>query len=317
MSRIPTALRLLLLVAGLALLMAACGDDAADDDLDTDGNDNGEAADDDVERGNLTIGSVDFDENVIVASMYAEVLDAAGYDVDRRFQLGTREAVLPALEGGELDIVPDYIGSSVEFIDTGATGDTDETTERLRELLADAGVVVLEPADAENTNALVVTRETADEFGLETTSDLADVSDQMVLGGPPECPERPLCLIGFEDTYGLSFAEFQPLDAGGPVTVGALENGDIDVALLFSTDESIGANDWVVLEDDQDLQPAENIAPLVREASLNDEIEELLNEISAALTTDEITELNRQVRLEGADPEDVAADWVADQGLLP
>lgn len=318
MSRTPRALRLLLLLAAVALLLAACGDDSDDAAGDDAGDDVGDDAGDDVERGSLTIGSVDFDENVIVASMYAEVLEAAGYDVERRFQLGTREVVLPSLSNGELDIIPDYIGSSAEFLEVGtATTDTEETAEALRELLADDGIVVLEPAPAQNTNALVVTRETAEEFDLETTSDLAAVGDQLVLGGPPECPERPLCLIGFEETYGIEFADFQPTDAGGSVTVEALEDGDIDVALLFSTDESIRANDWVVLEDDQNLQPVENIAPLVREDSLNDEIRDLLNDLSAALTTSEITELNRQVRLDGEDPEDVAATWVDEQGLLP
>lgn len=327
MSRLRVSASLAALIAVLALLLAACGDEAgsgseADEDDNTeaeadDGDDEGadEGAENE-ELGSLTVGSVDFDENVIVAAMYAEVLADAGYDVERRFQLGTREAVLPALEGGELDVIPDYIGSAVEFIDTGATGDTAETADLLRDLLSEDGIAVLEPADAQNKNALVVRSETAEEHGLETTSDLADVAGDLVLGGPPECPERPLCLIGFEETYGLEFAEFQPLDAGGPVTVQALADGDIDVALLFSTDESISENDWVLLDDDQGLQPAENIAPLVREDALGDTLEERLNALSAALTTEEITELNRQVRLEGADPEDVAADWVADQGLV-
>ena len=303
------------LLLALGLLVVACGDDgdeAAPDEEATEATDD----DADVERGELTVGSVDFDENVIVAAMYSEVLESAGYDVDRRFQLGTREAVLPALEDGELDIIPEYVGTAVEFLDTGATGDTGETTELLRDLLGERGVAVLEPAEAENANALVVTRETADEYGLEITSDLADVGDELVLGGPPECPERPLCLPGFEETYDIAFSDFQPLDAGGPVTATALADGDIDVAVLFSTDESIRENDWVLLDDDQDLQPAENIVPVVREASLDDEIADLLNGVSAQLTTEGITELNRQVRLEGADPEDVAADWVVEEGLV-
>lgn len=301
MTRTAPYLRRFAVLAATVLLLVACGE-------------GGDEADED--RGALTVGSVDFDENVIVAAMYAEVLADAGWDVDRRFGLGTREIVLPAASNGEIDVFPEYIGSSVEFLEGGATGDTGETVELLRGLVAEQGLEVLEPAEAQNTNALVVTRETAEAHDLETTSDLADVAGELVLGGPPECPERPLCLIGFEETYGLEFADFQPLDAGGPVTVEALREGEIDVALLFSTDESIREYDWVVLEDDQELQPAENIVPVVREEVLTDDLAEALNSVSEALTTEEITELNRRVRLEGADPEDVAEEWVREQGLI-
>lgn len=302
MNRLAPCLRLFAIFAATALLLAACNDD--------------DSPGDGADRGSVVVGSVDFDENVIVASMYAEVLADAGYDVSRRFGLGTRELVLPAAENAEIDVFPEYVGSSVEFLASGATGDTEETAQLLRDLLEERGLAVLDPAGAQNTNALVVTSETAETYGLSTTSDLAEVGGELVLGGPPECPERPLCLIGFRDVYGIDFAAFQPLDAGGPVTVQALRDGDIDVALLFSTDESIAEYDWVLLEDDQELQPAENIVPVVRQEILTDEIADLLDSVSAALTTEEITALNRQVRLEGQDPEDVAEQWLRDQGLI-
>jgi osmoprotectant transport system substrate-binding protein len=302
MTRTTTCLRVFAVFAATALLLAACGDE--------------DGPSDEADRGSLVVGSVDFDENVIVASMYAEVLADAGYDVSRRFGLGTRELVLPAVENGEIDVFPEYVGSSVEFLEGGATGDTQETTELLRGLLEERGLTVLEPAGAQNTNALVVTAETAEEYDLSATSDLADVAGELVLGGPPECPERPLCLIGFRDVYGIEFSDFQPLDAGGPVTVQALRDGNVDVALLFSTDESIAEYGWVLLDDDEELQPAENIAPVVRDEVLNDEITDLLDSVSAELTTDEITALNRRVRLEGQDPEDVAEEWLRDRGLI-
>lgn len=292
-------LRLFGVFFAIALFASACNGDAAED------------------RPAVTIGSVNFDENVIVANMYAAVLEDAGYPVNRRFQLGTREAVLPAAEGGEIDLFPEYIGSAAEFLEPGtATGDTDETAEGLRGLLTDRGLEVLDPAPAENKNGLVVTAETAAEHGLSATSDLQPVAGGLVLGGPPECPERPLCLIGFSETYGLEFADFQPLDPGGPITVQALADGDVDVALLFTTDESIVEFGWVLLDDDRDLQPAENIAPVIRSEVVTEEIRDLLNGLSQRLTTDEITELNRQVRLEGEDPRDVAERWLHEQGLL-
>jgi osmoprotectant transport system substrate-binding protein len=309
MMSTPRLLRLFTAFAAVALMASACGGDD-----DTDG-----AAGDGIERGTVVVGSADFDENEIVAAMYTAVLEDAGYSVETNYAFGNRETYFAALESGELDLVPEYVGTAVEFLTGGAgeaTGDTQATTDRLRELVSDPGLEVLEPAEAENKNGLVVTQETADEHGLASVSDLEPVADELSLGGPPECPERPLCILGLRDVYGIEFGSFQPLDVGGPVTVRALENGDIDVAVLFTTDESIGINDWVLLEDDQGLQPAENLAPVIRDEVVNDEIRDLLNAVSAELTTEELTELNRRVRFDGEDPADVAEDWLNEQGLL-
>ena len=142
------------------------------------------------------------------------------------------------------------------------------------------------------------------------------VASQMVLGGPPECPERPFCIPGLEETYGVEFQDFKALDVGGPLTVKALSNGQIDVGLLFSTSSSIVANDFVVLEDDKNLQTAESITPVVREEVLDDTVTELLNSVSAALTTENITELNGRVELDREDPADVAADFLEQENLL-
>ena len=141
------------------------------------------------------------------------------------------------------------------------------------------------------------------------------IASQMVLGGPPECPERPFCVPGLEETYGLEFESFQPLDVGGPQTVNALKNDRIDVGLLFSTSSAIVANDFVVLEDDKGLQQAENITPIVRSEVLDDTIEASLNAVSAALTTENITELNGRVEIDGEDPADVAADFIESEGI--
>ena len=143
------------------------------------------------------------------------------------------------------------------------------------------------------------------------------IASQFILGGPPECPERPFCLPGLEETYGLEFESFQPLDVGGPQTVNALKNERVDVGLLFSTSSAIIANDFVVLEDDQNLQQAENITPIVREEALDETVEASLNAVSAALTTDNITELNGRVEIDGDDPADVAADFIESEGIAP
>ncbi len=140
------------------------------------------------------------------------------------------------------------------------------------------------------------------------------VASQLVLGAPPECPERPFCIPGLEETYGIEFADFKPLDVGGPLTVKALKGGQVDVGLLFSTSSAIVANDFVLLEDDKSLQTAENITPLVSE-EVDDSAAEALDQISAALTTENITELNGRVELDQEDPADVAADFIEQEGI--
>jgi osmoprotectant transport system substrate-binding protein len=145
----------------------------------------------------------------------------------------------------------------------------------------------------------------------------ATLASTMRFGGPPECPDRPFCLIGLQETYGLEFAEFVPLDAGGPITVEALANGEVEVGLLFSSDPSIQANDFVELEDDMGLQNADNLIPVIRTEVLEASpgIEDLLNELSAAITQEELIALNSRVAVDEDAPADVAAEWLADQGF--
>ena len=305
--------RLTAALFALAILLAACGGGGGEEAAGEGGSETGGG-----EVGTVVIGSTNFTEQEIVAEMYALALEDAGVTVERRFQLGSREVVLPALQSGDIDLYPEYVGTALEFLNGGAgeaTSDTDATLELLREELGD-DITVLEPAEAQDKNTLVVTQETADEYGLETVSDLQDVAGELTLGGPPECPQRPLCLPGYEETYGLEFGEFRALDAGGPLTVSALQNGDIDVALMFTTQGVISANDWVALEDDQGLQPAENVVPFVRTEVATDTVTEALNSVSEVLTTEALTQLNEQVDVDGAAPADVAQEFLAEEGVV-
>lgn len=312
--------RLLVLLTSLVLLLAACGgggESEGSGESSEAGGDSGAEQESEVERGEIVVGSTNFPEQELVAEMYAQVLENAGYSVNKRFQLGSREVVFPALQGGELDMTPEYIGTLLEFINGGAgeaTSDTDETLNLLNEQLPD-GLTMLEPSDAQDKNALAVTSETADEMSLSTVSDLEGKAGDLVLGGPPECPQRPLCLPGYEETYGLQFKEFKALDAGGPLTTEALNSGEVDVGLVFSTQGAIIANDWVTLEDDKGLQPAENITPAVREEILNGEVEELINGVSAVLTTENVTEMNEKID-GGEAPADVARQFLEQEGLI-
>lgn len=266
----------------------------------------------------VVVGSTNFAEQLILANIYAEVLEDRGMEVEKRLNLGSREVVYPALEAGEIDILPEYTGALLAHLSEGGeipARKPDEVAEKLRDALPDS-IKMLEPSDAQNKDTLVVRAETAEEHDLETFSDLADVAGDMIVGGPPEMEKRRVGLDGLKDMYGIEFAEFRSLDAGGPVTTGALKNGDIDVARMFTTQGVIDQRGWVVLEDDKELSPAQNLVPVARAEVLNDTIREALNEISASLTVEDLQQLNREVGVEEREPEDVAREWVRDRGLV-
>lgn len=289
----------------LVLFLGACGDSGED----------GEAGGGD-EKPTLTVGSDNFAEAQIVGEMYAQVLENAGYTVDRQLELESREVRLPAMESGEIDIAPEYLASLLSVVDPESTptGDPEEVASELEQPLSDMGLELLEYSDVIDTNAFVVTQETADEFSLQAVSDLQSVAGDMTLGGPTECPERPFCIPGLKSVYDVEFGDFKPLEYGASIT--ALQGGEIDVALLFSTDGSIAENGFAVLEDDQNLQAADNITPLVRSEIVDDEISSLLNEVSASLETDAITELNKRANVDVEDPADLAEEYLTDRGLL-
>lgn len=267
----------------------------------------------------ITVGSTNFTEQEILGEIYAQALEANGYTVERKFNLGARDIVEPALESGEIDLYAEYAGTVLEYLNNGAgeaSGDAAATVDLLRQRFADRGVTVLDYAPAVDSNALVVTQATADKYGLTTISDLAPIAGDLVFGGPPECPSRPFCLIGFQNTYGLNFKEFKPLDTGGPITVAALENGEIDVGLLFSSDGAIAAKNFVVLQDDKHLQPADNIVPVVRTAVNSRELDDVINAVTAKITTSALSQMNKSVNIDKEDASTVAHDWLVANGFI-
>ncbi|MGZ8593195.1 MAG: ABC transporter substrate-binding protein [Actinomycetota bacterium] len=303
------------------LLLAACGsgeDGEPEATGDTGGEPTGQTAEE-PERGTIVVGvSGAFPENQAVAEMYGQVLENAGYTVERQLDLGTREISDQALFGGEIDLKPEYLGFELPALDPEAdtTGAAEEIAGLLAPLYAEQGVDVLAFSPANSTNAFVVTPETAEEHGLATVSDLAPVAPDLTLGGPPECPERPFCLIGLEDVYGVEFGDFRPLDFGGPQTVAALENGAIDVALLFSLDPTISDKGWTSLEDDMELQAAGNFVGVIRSDVNNEEVTGLIDGVTSSLTTEDMLELVRRIAIDGEDTAAVATDYLTEQGLL-
>ena len=273
-------------------------------------------------KATVRVGSTNFGEQVILAELYAQTLEANGYRIERRLNLGSREIVEPALESGQIDLYAEYLATMLAFVTKGeAKGSADPAATRaaLQEALTPRGITVLDYAPAVDTNGLVVTRATADRYRLAKVSDLAPVGEQLVLGGPPECPQRPFCLPGYQETYGITFKDFRPLDTGGPITVAALEGSQIDVAVLFTTDAAIASRGLVLLADDRQLQLADNVAPVVRNDLLSkagDDFRPLVNAVSARLTTEELTALNKQVGVDRKEPRDVAAAWLREKGFV-
>jgi osmoprotectant transport system substrate-binding protein len=188
----------------------------------------------------------------------------------------------------------------------------------LQDLLTPMNITVLDFAQAVDTNGFVVTKATSDKYKLAKMSDLQPVASQLVLGGPPECPQRPFCLPGLMRVYDLQFKDFKPLDAGGPLTVAALDSGDVDVGLLFTTDPNITLKNYTLLEDDKHLQLADTVAPLVRNDILTRgaDARTLLNSVTSKLTTADLTDMNKQVGIDHKDASAVAKAYLQSKQLV-
>ena len=284
----------------LALVLSACG---SGDDGPKDGT-------------TIEIASFGFGESEILGEIYKQALEANGYTVNHQVQVGPREVLKPALESGQVHFVPEYVGSALEAgFGIEPSADAGDTRDLLIEAYESAGIAVLELAPAEDKNTFVVTKVLADELGLSKVSDLSKV-DGLVLGGPPECPERPRCQLGLEDVYGLQIAEFKALDAGGSLTVAALNGGEIDAGLFFTT--YLFIDEFVALEDDEGLQPAENIVPVVSQEILDEygsDLEDLINEVSAKITTAQLIEMNERF-FAPEDADAIALDFLVEFGFI-
>jgi len=265
----------------------------------------------------LVVGSTNFPEQLILANMYEDVLEDRGVDVETRLNLGSREVVFPSLISAEIEALPEYTGALLSHLTDGEASarEPKAVLKRLQAELPDE-LTLLERSPAQDKDALVVRAETAEKHDLTTVSDLADVAGQLVAGGPPEMKTRHVGLPGLKDVYGVEFKAFRSLDAGGPLTKNALKNGDIDVARMFTTQGAIGENGWVVLEDDKNLVPAQNLIPVIRQEKVSGTVRDALNELSAKLSTEALTRLNAKVGVENQDPGAVAETWVTDNGLV-
>jgi osmoprotectant transport system substrate-binding protein len=304
---------LTLVAAGAALVLGltACGGGGGSNDPLASGNSQAPAAADTVR-----IGSADFPENQVLAEIYAQALEAKGVKVERNFNIGSREVYFPALTDGSIDLIPDYTGVLLQYINKNATETEGDAVYAALQKAVPAPLTVLDKAAAENKDAVVVTGEYAQQNNLKNIGDLAPIAGQASFGGPSEFQTRPDGIPGIEKTYGVTFKEFKALDTGGPLTVAALKDGTVQAADLFTTDPTIEDSGFVVLGDPDDNFAAQNVVPLINSSKANDTVKQALNAVQAKLTTEGLIELNRT--LSGADKPDVgtvAKNWLAQQGL--
>ena len=299
------------MLAGFALALTACG--GGSDPLSSgSGQTSGAAAPSDT----IVVGSANFTESQILAEIYAQALAAKGVTVEKRLNIGSREAYIPGLQDGSIDLIPEYSGVLLQYFDkTADETEPDAVYTALQAALPD-NLIVLDKSAAEDKDAVVVTRDTATRLNVKSIADLAPQCPNLVFGGAPEFQTRPDGIPGIQATYNCAFKEFRSLDAGGPLTVAALKNGDVQAANLFTTQSTIAANDFVVLEDPKNNFAAQNVLPLINKAKATDNVKATLNAISAKLTTEGLTKLNAEADGDAKpSPETVAKGWLSQNGL--
>jgi osmoprotectant transport system substrate-binding protein len=309
-------------VTALMLATAACGGDS----LESSGADTGSGDTGGGDKGTVVVGGQDFTESQVLAAIYQKVLENEGFTVQTKL-VTTRDVYLPELSSGGVDIVPDYLAGITDYLNTEKNGpdaplvssnDVDKTLEALKPLAEAKGISILPPSDATDQNAFFVTQDFADQNSLTTLSDLAALGDPIKLGAPPDCEGRADCEGGLTKVYGLKITEIVPLDFASAQVKDAVKKGDVTMGETGTTDGTLAADGLVLLEDDKGIQPAQNLTPAVNADFLkaNPDLEDIFNQLSAALTTDDLAQMNLKVDAERQKPEDVAQQFLPDKGLL-
>jgi osmoprotectant transport system substrate-binding protein len=305
---IPRRLLVGTVALGTAMALAGC---ASGDPLDTSGGSASAAPSD-----TISVGSAAFGENVILAEVYAQALEANDVKVTRNLQIGEREVYLKALEEGSIDLIPEYTGNLLAAYDAESTAtSSDEVYAALGEALPE-GFEVLDESPAEDKDSYNVTKEYSESEGVTSLADLAG-KGTIAVGGGAVLGEREYGIPGLTDVYGIDAELVTIEDQGGPNTVKALLDGQVQIANIYSTTPSILDNGFVTLEDPENLIKAQNVVPLVKTAKMDPDITAVLDEVSAALTTEDLTEMNRRNQGdEKAEPAAIAADWLEEKALF-
>jgi osmoprotectant transport system substrate-binding protein len=296
------------LTASAAMLgVAACG--STNDPLASGGATTSAAA------GTVVVGSANFPESALLAEIYAGALSAKGIKVDKKLNIGSREVYIPALQDGSIDLIPEYTGVLAQYFNKNAKATDAEGVYAELKAAVPPTLTILEKSAAEDKDAVVVTKDTATKLKLKAIGDLEPVAKTLTLGGPPEWKTRPTGVPGLKKVYNLEFKAFRSLDAGGPLSVQALKNGQVDAANLFTTDPNIAANGFVILDDPKSLFAAQNVVPLITKSKVNDTITTALNAVSAKLDTATLGELVKEVVIDKKDAAVVAKEFLTKNSL--
>ncbi|QWW19624.1 ABC transporter substrate-binding protein [Schaalia sp. 19OD2882] len=299
-----------------SLLLASCGT-AATLEGDAESSDPGALGSSGVaqsgQTGPLVVGSQDYYSNEIIAEVYAQALQAAGHEVRKDLRIGQREVYMPELAAGRIDVLPEYSGNLLQYVNPGATARTSQDVHAALVAAVPQGLRVLDQAAASDQDTYVVTTSFANEHGLRTIADLAKV-DAVVLGGNSELETRPYGPKGLRQTYGVNVS-FTPIeDSGGALTVKALRDGQVQLVDIYSADPVLSSPDLVALEDPQGLLLASHVVPVVSQR-VGPEAAAVINRVSAALDPQDLRAMNRRSVDEGAPASQIAKDWLASEGL--
>ena len=310
MTRIKRTLTVAAAALSSALVLSACGSNSSPLEEEGADTDNSQASEDAI-----VIGSQDYYSNEIIAEAYAQALENAGYEVDRQFRIGQREAYLPEIEAGDIDLFPEYSGPVLQYWEPDTEARLPDDVYAELEEAAPDGLNVLEQSPATDQDSYVVTQEFADEWDLETVEDLDKVTEPLTLGANSEAESRPNGPEGLAETYGIEVG-FSPIeDSGGPLTVKALQDGDVQMAIIYTADPSIEANDLVSLEDTKGLFLSSNVVPLASD-KVDEEAAQIINDVSAAMSPDDLISLNNRSVTDQSPAAEIAKDWLEEKGLI-
>ncbi|MGH3446529.1 MAG: glycine betaine ABC transporter substrate-binding protein [Nocardioidaceae bacterium] len=317
--RLPRTLALCL-GAGALLVTAACGGDSLESQ--GDGGPGGSGGN----KGSVTISGQNFTEMEIMAAMYDELLSNAGYDVTSKL-VKTRDVYIKQLKSGDVDLAPEYLAGIADYLNKAENGanakpvtshDPQATLKALKSLAASYNITMLDPSKATDQNAFAVTKEYANKYQLATLSDLGNVEGPITLAAAPDCPGRQDCAAGLKKVYGINISKVLPLGYGSAQTIDSVKSGESQLGEVGTTQGNVPKEGLMILQDDQGIQPAQNLIPAVNSAFLDkhQDVADLLNKLAATLTTKDLIDLNGQVDLMRKKPTDVAQAYLKDKGLI-
>ena len=303
--------KLALGAATLALVLSACSSG--------EGESPSSAASQQADLPEVSMGSAGFPEAALVAEIYAQALEAQGFTVERHLELGERPAVRAAFDSGDINIAPDYLGGLGSLLESEVSSDADATHDALVTALEEIGQTALDFSPGTDADGFAVRQETADEFSLANMTDLAGVADQLVWGLATGCPDNPVCGPALNDVYGIDISalDTESLNPCSPEIAEALNNSAIDVAQVCTTQAEIAAFNFVLMDDDGGMAPAQNLLPVMTQDLADaggDTLANALNAVTELLTTEELTNLNQQIA-EQESYEDIASQWLTDNAL--